>query len=69
MPSLKARIRRLKKRLRGGELIHALVIVKEGDSVEDAWAQWDADHPVAARRPERIFRFTIHGRSPRRRDS
>ena len=65
MPSLKARIRRLKKRLRGGGLIHALVIVKEGDSVEDAWAQWDADHPVAARDP-RIFRFTIHARAPRR---
>ena len=66
MPSLKARIRRLKKRLRGGGLIHALVIVKEGDNVEDAWAQWRADHPLAARHPERIFRFTIHSRSPRR---
>ncbi len=66
MPSLKARIRRLKKRLRGGELIHALVIVKEGDSVEDAWVEWEANHPLQAKHPDRLFRFTIRSRKPRR---
>ena len=65
MARLKARIRQLEKR-RGSGLIFALVIVKEGDSVEDAWAQWDADHPVAARHPEWLFRWTIHVRTPRR---
>ena len=65
MPKLKTRIERLEKR-RGGGLTFATIFVREGDNVEDAWAQWDADHPLAVRHPERIFRFSIHSRSPRR---
>ena len=64
MTSIKKRLGRLEKR-RGG-LIFALIFVREGDSVEDAWAQWDADHPLAVTHPERLWRVTIHCRAPRR---
>ena len=68
MASQNARIGRLEKQ-QSDALIFAMVLVKEGESEEDAWAQWEAENPLEARCPERIFRYTIHTRSPRRRAS